>query len=142
MASFVFNNFKAGLMDGSHDLNGVDGTYKVALVNDEPFTSSDANEDETWDTLSSTWEVSGDGYDAGGKDLSGCSVVTNDTSDSGVWDADDLTWASSTITARGCVIYKASDDSLVCAIDFGADKSSSNGDFTIQWNSSGILNLA
>jgi hypothetical protein len=61
-------------------------------------------------------------------------------------DAADSSWTSATFTARGAVIYKkrggaATADELLCYIDFAADKSCSNGTFTIQWNSEGIINL-
>lgn len=61
-----------------------------------------------------------------------------------IWlDADDVTWASSTITARYAVIYKdtgvATTSPLIGFVDFGQDESSSNGNFTIQWSANGIL---
>jgi hypothetical protein len=63
-----------------------------------------------------------------------------------VFDADDVVWTSSTITARGAVLYKdtgtPSTSPLICYIDFGSNKSSNGADFTIQWSSSGILKLA
>ncbi len=67
------------------------------------------------------------------------------TDDEGVFDADDVTWSTSTITARGAIVYKstgtAANDLLICYFDFGADKSSSAGNFTITWNAEGIVNL-
>lgn len=92
-----------------------------------------------------TNEVSGSGYAAGGAEITNKQVTQDNTDDEGVWDSTvDLTWGSSTITARAAVLYKstggASNDNLICYVDFGEDKSSSNGDFTIQWNSEGILN--
>jgi len=70
----------------------------------------------------------------------------DNTDNEGVFDAADLTWPASTITARGAVLYKnrggaASADELICFVDFGVDKTSSSGDFTITWSSEGILNL-
>src|SRR5262245_18476264 len=93
-----------------------------------------------------TNEVSGTGYTAGGAASANKTVSADNTDDEGVFDADDLTWASSTITARGAVLYKsrggaASADELLLSFDFGSDKISSNGNFTIQWDAEGILNL-
>lgn len=93
-----------------------------------------------------TNEVSGTGYSAGGAALAGKAVTVDNTDNEGVFDANDLTWSTSTITARGAVLYKArggvsSADELICYIDFGSDKSSTAGNFTLQWAAEGILNL-
>jgi hypothetical protein len=93
-----------------------------------------------------TNEVVGTGYSAGGMALASKTVTQDNTDNEGVFDAADTTWTTSTITARGAVLYKnrggaASADEIICYIDFGADKSSSGGNFTLQWNAEGILNL-
>ena len=88
-----------------------------------------------------TNEVSGTGYDAGGKSLS--SVTLTQSSGTITFDAADVTWTSSTITARAAVVYDDSltNDPLIAYIDFGADKSSSAGDFVLTFNASGIFTL-
>lgn len=88
-----------------------------------------------------TNEVSGTGYSAGGEALT--SVTCTQAAGTITWDADDVTWTSSTITARGAVIYDDSltDDPLICYIDFGSDQSSTSGDFTLSFNASGIFTL-
>ena len=88
-----------------------------------------------------TNEVSGTGYDAGGKSLT--SVTLTQSGGTITFDAADLTWASSTITARGAVVYDDSltNDPLIAYIDFGADKSSSAGDFVLSFNASGSFTL-
>ena len=111
--------------------------FKVMLV-----TSSYTPDFGTHDFKSDvTNEVSGTGYDAGGKSLS--SVTLTQSGGTITFDAADLTWASSTITARGAVVYDDSltNDPLICYIDFGADKSSSAGDFVLTFNASGIFTL-
>lgn len=99
-------------------------TYKIALY------SSLASLDETATVYSSTNEVSGAGYTAGGATLSGYSA-SNDSG--GAWiDFDDPSWTSSTITARGAVIYNTSkSNKIIAIIDFGAEYSSSAGTFTV-----------
>lgn len=139
MADVIYNSFKKKIMDGSIDLDT--DTIKVALV-----TSSYTPDQDSHDFFDDvTNEVSGTGYTAGGASLANKAVTADNTDNEGVFDADDVTWSSSTITARGAVIYKstgtASTSALIAYLDFGADKSSSSGDFTIQWNSEGILNL-
>lgn len=140
MADVIYNSFKAYIMDGSIDLDT--DTINVALVTSSYTPDQDAHED----FADVTNEVSGTGYTAGGETIANTSVSIDDTDNEGVFDGDDVTWASSTITARGAVIYKdtgsAATSLLICYLDFGSDQSSSAGDFTIQWNAEGILNLA
>lgn len=93
-----------------------------------------------------TNEVTGTGYTAGGAALANKAVTADNTDNEGVFDADDLTWSTATITARAAVLYKSrggasSADELLPYIDFGADKTSTAGNFTIAWNAEGILNL-
>lgn len=140
MADVIFNSFKRDIMNGSLDLDS--DTIKVMLVTSAYTPDQDAHTKRS----DVTNEASGSGYSAGGTGLANKSVTADNTDNEGVFDADDVTWGSSTITARGAVLYKsrggaASADELICYIDFGADKVSSAGNFTIQWNAEGILNL-
>lgn len=140
MADVIYNSFKAKIMDGSIDLDT--DTIKVALVTATYTPNQDTH--DFFDDV--TNEVSGTGYTAGGATLASKTVTADTTDNEGVFDAADVTWSTSTITARGAVIYKstgtASTSALICYLDFGSDQSSSAGDFTIQWNAEGILNLA
>ncbi len=78
-------------------------------------------------------EVSGTGYTAKGASLTRVDPSTSGTT--ALTDFSDLTFSSSSITARGCLIFNdsASGDPAVCALDFGGDKTSSSGDFTVQF---------
>lgn len=139
MADVIYNNFKKLIMNGGIDLDT--DTIKVALV-----TSSYTPNQDTHDFFDDvTNEVSGTGYTAGGASLANKAVTADNTDNEGVFDADDVTWSTSTITARGAVIYKstgtASTSALIAYIDFGSDQSSSAGNFTITWGAEGILNL-
>lgn len=140
MADVIYNSFKKKIMDGSIDLDT--DTIKVALVTSSYTPDQDVH--DFFDDI--TNEVSGTGYTAGGASLANKAVTQDNTNNKGVFDADDVTWSTSTITARGAVLYKstgtASTSALICYIDFTSDKSSSGGNFTIQWNASGILTLA
>lgn len=137
MASVVYNAAKANLLNGGIDLDT--DTIKVALVTSSYTPDIDTHED----FADVTNEVSGTGYTAGGATLGTVTVTKNTTDDRGVFDAADVTWSSSTITARGAVIYKstgvAGTSLLLCYVDFGSDKTSSNGNFTIQWSADGIF---
>jgi len=138
MANAIYNSFKRDIMNGSIDLDT--DTIKVALVTSSYTPDIDAHED----FADVTNQVEGAGYTAGGATLS-VTVSVDDTDDEGVFDAADVTWSSSTITARGAVIYKstgtAANDLLICYIDFGEDKVSSSGNFVITWATEGIINL-
>lgn len=140
MADVIFNAFKKYIMNGSIDLDT--DTIKVALV-----TSSYTPDQDAHDFFNDvTNEVVGTGYTAGGATLANKAVTQDNTDNEGVFDADDVTWSTSTITARGAVLYKSrgglsSADELIAYLDFGSDKVSTNGDFTIAWNAEGILNL-
>lgn len=137
MASLIYNSFKKKIQDGSIDLDT--DTIKVALV-----TSSYTPDQDSHDFFDDvTNEVSGTGYSAGGATLGTVTVTQDNTNNRGVFDAADTSWASSTITARGAVIYKstgtAATSPLIAYIDFGQDYSSTAATFQITWNASGIL---
>ena len=111
--------------------------FKVMLVT-SAYTPDFGTHDFKADV---TNEVSGTGYTAGGESLT--SVTLTQSAGVITWDAADVTWASSTITARGAVVYDDSltNDPLLCYIDFGADKTSSLGDFAVAFNASGVFTL-
>lgn len=138
MANAIYNSFKRDIMNGGIDLDT--DTIKVALVTSTYTPNIDTH--DNFDDI--TNEVTGTGYTAGGATLS-VTVSADTTDDEGVFDATDVTWSSSTITARGAVIYKstgtASTSKLICYIDFGEDKVSSAGNFVITWAAEGIINL-
>ena len=140
MADAIQNTFKQRIMNGSIDLDT--DTIKVMLLDNSHTQNVDTH--EFIDDVSGD-EVSGTGYTAGGATLSNKAVTVDNTDNEGVIDADDVTWGSSTITARYAAIYKdtgtPSTSPIIAIIDFGSDKSSSAGDFTISWAAEGILNL-
>lgn len=139
MANVVYNAFKKNIMNGSIDLDT--DTIKVMLVTSTYVPDQDLHDYK--DDI--TNEVTGTGYTAGGQALANKTVTQDNVDNEGVFDADDVTWANSTITARGAVLYKdtgtPSTSPLLCYFDFVSDQSSSSGNFTIQWNTEGIINL-
>ena len=139
MANVVYNYAKAELLRGHIALDS--DTINVALVTSSYTPDIDAH--ENFDDLDN--EVSGTGYTAGGAALANKAVTKDTGDDEGVFDADDLTWESASITARAAIVYRDSGveatSQLIAYIDFTEDKTASGGDFTIQWNAEGILNL-
>jgi len=147
MANLVYNVFKLNLLDAEADFSGDTAqTYNIMLLTSSYTPDADHL---TVDDVDAN-EIAGTGYDdfvAGNLELANLEATQDDTDNEGVLDNTvDSTWAGSTITARYAVIYRYVDATpsncpLVCLIDFGSDKSSSSGDFTIQWNAEGIINL-
>jgi len=142
MPNVVMNKFKKESMSPGIDLTTAD-TLKVALINSSfSAMSTDQIADiASFSSMEATWEVTGTNYTAGGQFLSGCSVTQDDTGNKSVFDADDITWPTATVTAYGAVIYRDADSMPICLVDFVGAKTSTNGDFTIQWNANGIVNL-
>jgi len=120
-------SFKQELLTGTHDFtNSTGDTFKIAM-----YTSS-ATLGAATTAYSVTNEVSGTGYTAGGNTLTNVTPTTSGTT--AFTDFADTTWSSATITARGALIYNSTDsDKAVVVLDFGSDKTSTNGDFTIQF---------
>lgn len=118
-------SFKVELLGGTHDLDT--DTIKIAL-----FTSS-ATLGASTTSYSSTNEVpNGSGYTTGGNTLTGASITSSGTT--AFVDFTDTTWTSASFTARGALIYNSSkSDRAIAVLDFGADKTSTNGDFVVQF---------
>lgn len=120
-------SFKVALLNGEMDFSSdTSQVFKIAL-----FTSS-ATLGATTTSYSATNEVTGTGYTAGGETL----TISANPASSGTTaflDFADVTWSTATITARGALIYKADGGTnpAVAVLDFGEDKSSSAGDFTV-----------
>lgn len=121
-------SFKVQILSGAQNFNtGTTKVYKIAL-----FTSSATlGAATTTYSGSTTGEVAnGGGYSTGGEILTVSQVPTS-TGTTAFIDFADVTWSSATITARGALIYNSTDDTAVAVLDFGSDKSSTSGDFTI-----------
>ena len=104
------------------------------------------NQDTHQYKSSVTNEVTGTGYTAGGATLANCTITYTGASNTLKLDADDVSWAASTITARYAVIYDSTPASdatrpLIALIDFGADMSSTSGAFTITFDANGIATV-
>ena len=125
-------SFKQELLQGKHDFTASTGhTFNLAL-----FTSSATLGASTTD-YSTTNEVTGTGYSAGGSPLTNVSPTLDGTT--AITDFADLTFSTATITANGAMIYNTTTgggtgttDSVII-LAFGGDKTSTAGDFTIQF---------
>ena len=122
----VCTSFKQELLVGTHNFTASSGnTFKLAL-----YTSS-ATLGASTTAYVTTGQSSGTNYTAGGANLTSVTPVATGTT--AVCDfSPDLTFGTATVTARGCLIYNSSaSDKAVCVLDFGADKSSTAGNFTV-----------
>ena len=120
-------SFKQELIEAEHNFKNSGGdTFKIAL-----YTSS-ASLGAGTTAYTTSNEVSGTGYTAGGNTLTRVDPSSSGTT--AITDFADSNWSSATITARGALIYNDTDsDKAVADLDFGADKISSGGDFTIKF---------
>lgn len=115
-------------------------TFKVALVTSAYTPNQDTH--DYWDDVVAN-EATGTGYTAGGATLASKTMTYDNATNKWTFDAADVSWASSTITARYAVVYKSTGSNatspLVAYVDFGSDQSSSAGTFTLSWSASGIF---
>jgi len=126
ITSTLTTSFKTQLLTGTHDFtNSTGDSFKLAL-----YTSS-ATLGATTTAYTVTGEASGTNYTAGGAALTNVTPTSSGTT--AFTDFADLTFGTATITARGCLIYNDTEagDPAVASIDFGGDKTSTAGDFTI-----------
>jgi len=130
--NFLCTSFKKELLEGVHDFRASGGdTFKLALyTNSASFTAATT-------AYTATNEVGNSGtYSAGGGTLTNVSPTTSGTT--AFTDFADLSFTSATITARGALIYNTTPahtytNPTVCVLDFGSDKTSTTGTFTIQF---------
>ena len=128
--NFMCTSFKQELLQAKHDFTASTGdTFKLAMyTNSASFTAA------TTDYTTSN-EVSGTGYTAGGGTLTKVTPTSSGTT--AFTDFGDLTFSTATITARGAIIYNTTAGSgtgttnAIVVLDFGGDKTSTAGDFTI-----------
>lgn len=126
-------SFKVDLLNGIHAFGttvvrggtGAD-SFKIAL-----YTSA-ATLSATTTAYTATNEVVGTGYTATGQVLTNVAPTSSGTT--AFTDFQDVTWSTATITARGALIYNdTQSDKAVAVLDFGSDKTSTAGNFTVSF---------
>ena len=139
--NFMCTSFKQELLEAVHNFKLSGGsTFKLAMYdNSASFTAATT-------AYTATNEVSGTGYSTGGGTLTRIDPTTSGTT--AFTDFADLTFSTATVTARGALIYNdtAAGDPSVVVLDFGSDKTSTAGDFTIVFptadSSNAIIRIA
>ena len=128
ITSTLTTSFKKELLEGTHNFAASGGnSFKLAL-----YTSS-ATLGATTTAFTTTGQSSGTNYTSGGAALTNVAPTSSGTT--GFTDFSDLTFGTATVTARGCMIYNdtATGDPAVAVFDFGGNKTSTAGSFTISF---------
>ena len=140
VTGFFYGNAFLNAFDKKIDFNS--DTIKVALC-----TSTYTPNQDTHDFFNDiTNEVSGTGYTAGGATLGTPTLTYTGGTNVLKLDGDDVSWTTSTITARYAIIYDstpgtAATNPLLAYVDFGADVTSTAGTFSIVWDAAGIATV-
>ena len=124
ITSAICTSFKQEILVEGHNLtNGAD-SIKLTL-----YTSS-ATLGAGTTAFVTTGQATGTNYSSGGSALTNVTPTTSGTT--AIVDFADLTFSTATVTARGCLLYNTTNSNkAICAIDFGGDKTSTAGDFTV-----------
>jgi hypothetical protein len=122
ITSAVCNSFKQQCMLGEHDLDT--DVLKIALFTDAATLGASTT------AYSTSNEVVGTGYTAGGETISGVTVTLDGSV--AIVDFADVTWTAASFTARGALIYNSSKSNKAIAVfDFGSNRTASDGDFVV-----------
>ena len=144
ITSAICTSFKVEILKAVHNFTASSGnTFNIALYDSSASLGASTTAYTTSEEITNT---SGSAYSAKGKALTSVKPVASSTT--AVCDFSDISWTSASFTARGCMIFNdsASGDPSVCCIDFGGDKTATNGTFTIQFptadSSDAIIRIA
>jgi hypothetical protein len=139
--NYMPTSFKIQLLNGVQNFSS--NTFKIAL-----YTNTATLDADTTAYTTSGEVASGGNYVTGGNTLSVTTTPTNGGSGTTAFiDFADTTWSAATITARGALIYNSTQaNAAVAVLDFGSDKTSTTGDFTVQFpaatNTTAIIRIA
>ena len=144
ITSAICTSFKVEILKAVHNFTASSGnTFNIALYTSSASLGAGTTAYTTSNEITNT---SGSAYTAKGEALTSVTPVASSTT--AVCDFSDISWTSASFTARGCMIFNdsASGDPSVCCIDFGGDKTATNGTFTIQFptadSSDAIIRIA
>ena len=131
ITSAIPTSFKQELLVGTHNFTASSGNaFKIAL-----YTSS-ATLGAATTAFTTTGQASGTNYTSGGATATSVTPTTSGTT--AICDFADLTFGTATVTARGMMLYNDTQADKACAVvDFGGDKTSTAGDFTIVFPAAG-----
>jgi hypothetical protein len=127
--NFMCTSFKQELLEAKHNFLASGGnTFNLALyTNSATFTAATA----AYTSTNEITNTAGSAYSAKGVALTNVNPSVSGTT--ALTDFADASWSSATFTARGALLFNdtASGDPTVVVLDFGADKTATNGTFTV-----------
>lgn len=142
--NYACDVFKVGILDGTYDFSSTTTqVYKIALYTNTATLNASTT------AYTTSGETGGPGYTAGGETLViAVNPTTGGSGDIAYLSFNDATWTSATISARGALIYLANGTTnpAVCVLDFGSTKSTTGGNFTVQFpsatNTSAVIRIS
>jgi len=141
MASAIYNEYKKKIGVIAWD----SAVIRVMLVDNTYTLDIDAHSNKDDIDSLSVELADGNGYTTDGALVANKSITRDDANDWSKFDADDVTRGASTLTARGAIVYldtgTPSTSTLIAYVDFVTDKSSSAGDFIVQWHTDGVYRI-
>jgi hypothetical protein len=135
MADWMSNQFKEFLTDGVINLQT--DTFRCMLIG----SNYTPNSSTTHSNSIGAFQTSGTAYSSGGVAMTG--VATTLSGGVVKWDADDAVWSGASFSADYAIVVSATASGwpIVGGWDFTARKTVSSGNFTVQWNAAGLINL-
>ena len=132
--------FKANMLKGLENFNtGSPYTYKIALYN------ALADLDDTTTVYTTSNEVTGTGYTAGGVALTPTTILSDTDNNTAYVSFANVTWSPATFTCRGALVYNSTTNAAVFVLNFGSDKTATST-FTVQFptanSTSAILRIS
>ena len=126
--------FKQNCLSGLENFAvGTPYTYKIALYN------GNANLDNTITAYTTTNEITGTGYTAGGKVLTIIPPAIDNTANTAYISFANVLWSPAAFTCRGALIYNSTTGAAVCVLNFGSDKTCNNT-FTVTFPADNAAN--
>ena len=128
MANIIPFSFRGALLSAQHDFANGGNTFKIALYTSNPYSTSST----VYLTTNEVSSAGGSNYVAAGETL-GSQAVASGTAVASV-DFADASWSSATFTAAGAAIYNDDKSDKLCVVlDFGGNKTATNGTFTVSY---------
>lgn len=126
--------FKLNLLNGAENFTGTSPyVYKIALYD------ANATLDNTTTAYTTSNEITGTGYTAGGKVITPIAPLSDSSANTAYVSFNDVTWSSAVFTCRGALIYNSTTGAAVCVLNFGSDKTC-NSTFTITFPADDVSN--
>ena len=126
MANIIPFAFRGELFSGTHNFANGGDAFKIALYTSNPYSTSST-------VVLTTNEVSSSGSSNYERKALASQAVASSTAVASV-DFADSTWASATFTAAFAAIYNDDKSDKLCVVlDFGGNKTATNGTFTVSY---------